>query len=183
MYFLYACGILCSASSFHDLPLSVLSFNLPTVHMSVSFFISSPQLVTTGTIQELSKHLANSLYMYIIVYIYKWIYIYIWWKMKQTPMYSLVTSCWNYSLTCDVWYQTSYLKLITPMIPDECSGWTWSWHAIDRLIPIHSKIHRIPNPCIWSNYSDVTGVPGPPKGSVLEGKCPYFSEIHVGEIL
>ena len=91
MYFLYACGILCSASSFHDLPLSVLSFNLPTVHMSVSFFISSQQLVTTGTIQELRKHLANRLYMYITIYIYK--YDERWNKLQC----SLVTSCWNYS--------------------------------------------------------------------------------------
>ena len=29
---------------------------------------------------------------------------------------------------------------------------------------------------IWSNYSDLTR-PGPPKGSVLEGKSPYFREI------
>ena len=35
---------------------------------------------------------------------------------------------------------------------------------------------------IWSNYSDLTR-PGPPKGSVLEGKSPYFREIRVGEIL
>ena len=40
MYFFYARGIIGNASSFHDAPLSVLSFNLPTVHMSVSFFVS-----------------------------------------------------------------------------------------------------------------------------------------------
>lgn len=40
MYFFYARGIIGNASSFHDVPLSVLSFNLPTVHMSVSFFVS-----------------------------------------------------------------------------------------------------------------------------------------------
>lgn len=40
MYFFYARGIIGNASSFHDFPLSVLSFNLPTVNMSVSFFVS-----------------------------------------------------------------------------------------------------------------------------------------------
>ena len=34
----------------------------------------------------------------------------------------------------------------------------------------------------WSNYSDLTR-PGPPKGSVLEGKSPYFTKTQVGEIL
>ncbi len=27
---------------------------------------------------------------------------------------------------------------------------------------------------VWSNYSDLTNRPGPPKGSVLEAKSPYF---------
>ena len=31
---------------------------------------------------------------------------------------------------------------------------------------------------VWSNYSDLTR-PGPPKGSGLEGKSPYFREIRL----